>query len=765
VTLCGNSPSESAAEVAFDSGSHHRLVAKLMATVRPGFRVDIVRFDPADPVFGGPPCRVLDCRRPARSRDLCLGHHSRWREYGRPDLQEFAATADPRFAREVLLACQVPGCRYGVNGHGLCGRHLARWRQARRPNLAGWLASLPVEDVEDPPATCPVPGCGLWRQPRWPFCRSHGRSWIYHGRPDVGDYVSRFDESDDYATGVPAYEHIDLRGLPTHLKLEVQYALQRRRDDEKIKTPFGTVRGVVRFLLDNQLTSFMDWSEQTWRHRLTPTNGNKNAQLALALYAHRVLHDLLDGRGWEVEYPRDTWRLRNLGIDGPRATIAFATIGQPWLKELAKRWTRWRLSTGLGPQQASYAATTLARFSAFLTEQGVDALAQVDRALLECFLAELRVELAEQASGSHGRHIGQLNAFFDAIRRHGWDDTLPANAAFHSEDFPRPGYRPPRALSEHVMAQLEDPTNLDRWDNPAFRLITVILMRCGLRISSVLTLAYDCIARDADGAPYLRYVNTKMKREALVPIDDTIVERIGHQQQRLQQQWPNGTPILFPRPKANLRGDRTMDSQYYREGLAEWLQRCDIRDEHGRPAHVTPHQWRHTLGTRLINRDVPQEVVRRILDHDSPEMTSHYARLHDTTVREYWERAHKVNAKGETVTLDPDGPLAEAAWAKQRLSRATQALPNGYCGLPLVQQCPHANSCLTCPMFLTTTEFLPQHRAHRQQTLQIISTAQARGQLRQVEMNRQVADNLNRIITTLDNDSDGEQAEGKADAC
>jgi hypothetical protein len=138
VILCDNSPSESAAEVAPESGSHHRLLGKLMATVRPGFRVDIVRFDPTDPVFGGPPCRVPDCRRPARSRDLCLGHHSRWRDYGRPDLEEFAATVDPRFAREVLLACQVPGCRYGVNGHGLCGRHLARWRQARRPNLAGW---------------------------------------------------------------------------------------------------------------------------------------------------------------------------------------------------------------------------------------------------------------------------------------------------------------------------------------------------------------------------------------------------------------------------------------------------------------------------------------------------------------------------------------------------------------------------------------------------------------------------------------------------
>jgi len=126
-------------------------------------------------------------------------------------------------------------------------------------------------------------------------------------------------------------------------------------------------------------------------------------------------------------------------------------------------------------------------------------------------------------------------------------------------------------------------------------------------------------------------------------------------------------------------------------------------------------------GTRLINRDVPQEVVRRILDHDSPVMTAHYARLHDTTIRRHWEAARRVNTRGETVTLDPAGPLAEAAWAKQRVGRATQALPNGYCGLPVVQTCPHANACLTCPMFITTAEFLPQHREQHQQVLQIIT--------------------------------------------
>ena len=213
----------------------------------------------------------------------------------------------------------------------------------------------------------------------------------------------------------------------------------------------------------------------------------------------------------------------------------------------------------------------------------------------------------------------------------------------------------------------------------------------------------------------------------------------------------------------NPDGRKPLSTHSYRGQLRDWLDRCDVRDEHGRPVHLTPHQWRHTFGTRLINRDVPQEVVRVLLDHSSGEMTAHYARLHDTTVRRHWENARKVNAKGETVTIDPGGPLAEANWAKQRLGRATQALPNGYCGLPVQKTCPHANACLTCPMFITTPEFLPQHREHRQQVLQIITAAEARGQARLAEMNQQVLGNLDNIITALEVDSGGSRRH--ADAC
>jgi hypothetical protein len=113
-----------------------------------------------------------------------------------------------------------------------------------------------------------------------------------------------------------------------------------------------------------------------------------------------------------------------------------------------------------------------------------------------------------------------VNTFLQAIRRHGWDTSLPPSAMFFPEDYPKGDEKLPCALAEHVMAQVEDPANLARQGNPAYRLITIILIRCGLRVSDATGLPFDCVVRDADCAPYLRYYNRKMKREALVPIDD-----------------------------------------------------------------------------------------------------------------------------------------------------------------------------------------------------------------------------------------------------
>lgn len=729
------------------------LLAKLMAGVRPKFRADPLSFAVDDTVFGGSACQVDHCPRTARSRTgLCPGHHQRWHTAGRPEVVGFAATTDPRWQRELPNGvCRATGCGYGIARQGICQLHYRRWERSDDGELTAWLADpLPIT-VPAPGASCQISGCWLWPQAQLPFCYRHANAWKAGGRSDVEAFARSFTE-----VALPADESIRLDQLGTQLKLEMQYALQRRHDDRTTKTSPAVVNRVVRFLVDTNTTSLLDLPADTWRtrgHGPAPTDPMARALLS---FARRKIDDLAHGGGWELEYPRPVWQLRRLGFDGNQ-TLVFDGISQPWLVELTKRWLRWRLSTGLHPSTVRRGLSALTRFSAFCQQIGVTGLDRIDRDVLERYLADLRTE--GHSPQRYGVYLGQLNVFFQAIRQHRWDDTLPTSAVLFAADFPRRTEALPRALAEQVMAQIEHPDALAQWTNPAYRLVTLILIRCGLRITDALRLPADCLVTDTDGAPYLRYDNHKMKRQALVPIDEELQALILTERARNS----SGTPCLFPRPSKNPDGLLPIKSSTYRLALYRWLERCDVRDAHGLPVRLTPHQWRHTLGTRLINRDVPQEVVRKLLDHDSPQMTSHYARLHDSTVRRHWEAARKIDIAGTPVIVDPDGPLAEAAWAKQRLGRATQALPNGFCGLPVQKTCPHANACLTCPMFITTAEFLPQHREHQRQVIKIITAAEARGQTRLVEMNQHVADNLDTIITSLENDTGHHDA--ATDAC
>ena len=167
---------------------------------------------------------------------------------------------------------------------------------------------------------------------------------------------------------------------------------------------------------------------------------------------------------------------------------------------------------------------------------------------------------------------------------------------------------------------------------------------------------------------------------------------------------------------------------------------------------MTGHQFRHTLGTRLINSGVPRHVVQKLLGHASPHMTAHYAVIHDTTIRaafDHYQR-QRVNIAGQTPGYDPDAPTAAAEWVKHNLSRIRDSLPNGYCGRPPQQDCPHPNACLTCPDFQTTPEFPGTHRRQALTNLQLITRAEANGQTRLAANLRQVQGNLERIIPALE---------------
>ena len=722
--------------------------ARVRAAVRPQFADARLVVDATDPTVSCGPCLVPGCDRLSRVHGLCVGHGRRWTKAGRPDVAAFAAATDPRWARQrPNQTCRVDGCGYGSARAGLCQLHAQRWVRSGRPDLARWFASGPPPVKAPVAKVCAIPGCMLWPQAAGPFCHAHHGTWRAHGRPEAAAFAQQF-----AAVRVPSDQVIDLTRLTPALRWELAYAIQCRHDERAARTPPEVVARVVSFLLKSGAASLRDGDERSWRDAFVASGRSDSNGRGLLVYAHQRVSDLAAGGGWDHEYPRDVWQLRRLGHSG-NLTLDFTGIGQPWLRELAKRWIRQRLSTGVGLEAVRRGLTALTRLAGYLHQARVDRPEEVTRVVLESYLADLSVSVPN--AQRRQVHIGQLRGFLDAVRQRGWAPLDTTAAMFKDDNPPRPQHGP-RAVSEQVMAQLEAPAAIAAWPDPAGALITLVLIRAGLRVGDATRLSYDCLVTDPRGAPYLRYVNHKMNREALVPVDEQLAALITAQQARLTD--GHAPPaVLFPRPLKNPDRATPMSTSTYRAALYRWLESLHVRDEHGHRVHLTPHQWRHTLGTRLINRDVPQEVVRRILDHDSSQMTAHYARLHDDTVRRHWDSARKVDITGATITAPP-GPLAEAAWTGHRLATATQALPNGHCALPIQKACPHANACLTCPMFLTTKTHLPVHREHRGQVIELITRAQADGHVRVAQMNQQVLTNLEAIITALDQPEDTDES-------
>jgi integrase len=437
--------------------------------------------------------------------------------------------------------------------------------------------------------------------------RPHGHPWTY---PAVYDLVGRLRRRTRVAFGPHWFRHtyatwllrcllrgrarIDFRGLRRQLKLELQYAVQCRADQATITLPPPVVAWTIRQAREAGVASLLDQPAQWWADRAGPKTSSYPAFLA---FARDVVETLHEGTGWEVEYPRDVWRIEklpglttNASNPRPRNRLRFDRISQPWLRGLVKRWARLRLSSGLAVGTVVTDVQSLARFSSFLSESvpAVTMLADLDRALLERYLAWLTT--AVTGHGAREDAVTGLGMFFQAIRQHGWDPTLPTTAVFFTGDLPRRPSRVTRHLAEHVMAQVEAPANLDRWPHPEARLVTVILIPCGLRATDACTLPFECLLHDGQGAPYLRYFNHKMRREAAVPIDADLETEIRAQQQRVADRWPRQHPHLFPQLKGNAGGQRPLSYYSYRGMLHAWLALCQVHDEHGRPVQKNcPH--------------------------------------------------------------------------------------------------------------------------------------------------------------------------------
>jgi len=467
--------------------------------------------------------------------------------------------------------------------------------------------------------------------------------------------------------------------------------------------------------------------------------------------------------GWEELWSRDQWRGRELphadlsGRRSQQVILHFEGLVQPWLKEAAKRWVRARVLSSTTPSTMSHYLDHLAAFSRWLAQRAPEVRTPVEltRELIEDYL--LAVRTSELAAGTKWGRIGALRSLLAEQREDGLAG-LPRSTNIYMGETPRPDYRLPKGIEAFVFDQFIDPENLARLPNEQHRTVIMLLALTGVRVSSLLELGRDALQIGSDKHPYLLYVNAKHKREAALPIGPVLCEQLRRQEEYLQSIYgKDGTALMLPSPPpgkcpSGRGGAHPITEGMVRQIVKGYVRKAEIRDSKGALARwVHPHLFRHHLGTHLVNEKVPLRVIQKVLDHDSVEMTAHYAHVHDTTVQEALTGWHeRVNVRGERIALPAEGPLAQAAWMKDRIAQAKQALPNGFCGLPLQQTCPHPNACLSCDHFLTDPSFREVHKRQLDHTRRMREDAERGSRLRLVEVLQHDEQALARILTGLE---------------
>ena len=461
-----------------------------------------------------------------------------------------------------------------------------------------------------------------------------------------------------------------------------------------------------------------------------------NAEKNTIVKKPTTTHKLLD---------KDYWLASELGFDSDSVHsychIKFTGIKIPWLKYTTKRFVLMQSATKTYNTCKSY-IQSISRFDKYVSSISIDFQPenlnrQVGLRFIQ-YLAERNLSTSTRLVTLYNLRTFHQNTVIEE-----WLP-FPTKPIIYDVDLPKHTEIIPRYIPDYVLKQLKHhlhylPEYMQRF--------VVILWETGRRISEICTMPFNCLEQDEQSDWFLRVCERKMKKNRLIPISDKCVKAIKSQQDYLNNKQ-KAQKYLFPPICKHKSPHLAYNTVYF--ALNKLAKKYNITDINGSIWHFTPHQFRHTLATTMINAGVAQIMIQKYLGHESPEMTARYAHIHNETMKIAFEdyQDKLVDIKGDLIDLEQ---LNDAQWLKANI--ASQSLPNGLCTLPISQQrCPHANACLTCANFRTSKKYLEQHKKQLAKTCTIIDNANKNGWQRVVQANHEVSQNLKTIICKLENE-------------
>lgn len=465
-----------------------------------------------------------------------------------------------------------------------------------------------------------------------------------------------------------------------------------------------------------------------------------------------------------LEVGNDVWEASDLGVKIAEHTreskLVFLYFKQDWLKEIAKKFIKYQ-ATNKSFAHLQKHIHNLVNFSDFLSQNYPSiTFTNLTREVIVDYIDFL--DKKKLANATKNKYLATLKLFFETCNINSWFHTPPY--LIRTEDYGRIPHRLPRYIPEEVMQQLNQ--HIEALPEPVMRMV-MLIQETGLRVGELLELPFDCLKFDANENPYIQYTNWKMSKEDTKPISLELCKVIQEQQEYITQHLYPGFQYLFcardgrkqPKNKFEPKPE-VMTDQVFIKFLKQLAQKFDIKDKSGKRWNFQTHQFRHTVGTRMVNLGVPLHIIQRYLGHESPQMTMTYAHIHDETLRKEIEKYHEsrvVNFLGETAELDETilSSNGDLEWFKKNVQ--ARALEHGYCARPKVLgdcDIPGFDGCYNCPHWRTNKNFLPILKDTLERTNNVLEKARNCGWQLQVNKNTPIKENLEKVIKTLEADND-----------
>ena len=270
-----------------------------------------------------------------------------------------------------------------------------------------------------------------------------------------------------------------------------------------------------------------------------------------------------------------------------------------------------KLEKGLSQNTCINYGLDLKRFIQFLEDYypEVKKVAQVTPPHLQKFIQFLQeMGLSER---TQARFVATLKAFFDFLWIEEEIETQVA-AALESPKLPS---KLPAVLAVEEIEKLFTALDLSKADGRRNKAILAVLYACGLRVSEVISLKISHLYLEVG---FIKVLG-KGNKERLIPISQNAIDQLSYylEERKHQNNISNeAIDIVF----LNRRG-KALTRQYIFQEVQKLAAIAQIDKK------ISPHTFRHSFATHLVEAGADLRVVQELLGHVSITTTELYTHL------------------------------------------------------------------------------------------------------------------------------------------